>query len=419
MSEEYVKIWIKMLIAIVLGIVLAVFLPADNVSVKNIFSLLSKVSLNILLYFAVLHTFIRFFVGFVNMKKAKRSVKKPVAVFFLCILASLIFTVAISVFAMNIFSSPRESFFNFNQQSSYKMQLFTFSDLLQNIFPDNAVTILTKSTSFLLPLLVLALILAAGTVKTGKKGEFFYDIMNSFAEILDTIEFYILEFTPIFSFFIIAAFVRYGFSDVSNFAIILHPIGIIVVVCLVTVAVISVFFHVFFRISPAYYYRSVSGAALVGAATGNALSTIVPLNLHLKRNVKLNHDIVDILVPMGSVLNQTGTVIVSTVVLMSIIVGYSLNILTLELQFAIFLLVILFSFRLDGSTEFTFLVLIAMIFKVPELHLEESSYLLFIGLAPLFSRIAVFINVFTTGIYTLMAARYVSGIQPVENQESI
>ena len=387
--------------------------------VKTKFLLLSKISLNILLYFAVLHTFVRFYVGFVNIKREKRKLRKATIVFFLCILASLIFTAAISVFAMNIFSSPQESFFDFNQHSSYKMQLFTFLDLFQNIFPDNAAAILTKSTSFLLPLLVLSLILAAGTIKTGKKADFFYDIVKSFGEILDTIEFYILEFAPVFSFFIIAAFARYGFSEVSNIAIILRPIRTILVVCIVTIAIISVFFHVFFKINPTYYYRNILGAALIGASTGNVISTIIPLNLHLKRNVKLNHDIVDVLVPLGTVFNQTGTVIVSTIILMSIVVGYSLNILTLELQFAIFLLVILFSFRLDGSTEFTFLVLIAMIFKVPGLHLEESSYLLFIGLAPLFSRIAVFINVFTTGIYTLMAARYISGIQPVENQESI
>jgi Na+/H+-dicarboxylate symporter len=417
--EESVKIWIKMLIAMIFGVVLAIFLPADNASFKAVLSLLSKISLNILLYFAVIHTFVRFYVGFVNIKREKRRLRKATVVFVLCIFASLVFTAAISVFAMNVFSSPQESFFNFNQHSSYKMQLFTFSDLLQKIFPDNAAVILTKSTSFLLPLLVLALVLAAGTLKSGKKGDSFYDILKSLGDILDSIEFYVLEFAPVFSFFIIAAFARYGFSEVSNIAMILRPIRTIVVVCVVTIAVISVFFHVFFKINPTYYYRNILGAALVGAATGNVISTIIPLNLHLKRNVKLNHDIVDVLVPIGSVLNQTGTVIVSTVVLLSIIVGYSLNILTLELQFAIFLLVILFSFRLDGSTEFTFLVLIAMIFKVPGLHLEESSYLLFIGLAPLFSRIAVFINVFTTGIYTLMAARYISGIQPVENQESI
>lgn len=417
--EECVKIWIKMLLAMMAGIVLALFLPADKAAIKDVFLLLSKISLNILLYFAVLHTFVRFYVGFVNIKREKRKLRKATIVFFLCILASLIFTAAISVFAMNIFSSPQESFFDFNQHSSYKMQLFTFLDLFQNIFPDNAAAILTKSTSFLLPLLVLSLILAAGTIKTGKKADFFYDIVKSFGEILDTIEFYILEFAPVFSFFIIAAFARYGFSEVSNIAIILRPIRTILVVCIVTIAIISVFFHVFFKINPTYYYRNILGAALIGASTGNVISTIIPLNLHLKRNVKLNHDIVDVLVPLGTVFNQTGTVIVSTIILMSIVVGYSLNILTLELQFAIFLLVILFSFRLDGSTEFTFLVLIAMIFKVPGLHLEESSYLLFIGLAPLFSRIAVFINVFTTGIYTLMAARYISGIQPVENQESI
>ena len=43
--EECVKIWIKMLLAMMAGIVLALFLPADKAAMKDVFLLLSKISL--------------------------------------------------------------------------------------------------------------------------------------------------------------------------------------------------------------------------------------------------------------------------------------------------------------------------------------------------------------------------------------
>ena len=96
---------------------------------KRLIGIKSKISLNILLYFAVLHTFVRFYVGFVNIKREKRKLRKATIVFFLCILASLIFTAAISVFAMNIFSSPQESFFDFNQQQKTGVTKYEFTNV--------------------------------------------------------------------------------------------------------------------------------------------------------------------------------------------------------------------------------------------------------------------------------------------------
>ena len=49
--EECVKIWIKMLFAMIFAVVLTIFLPADNASFKAVLSLLSKISKDEILSF--------------------------------------------------------------------------------------------------------------------------------------------------------------------------------------------------------------------------------------------------------------------------------------------------------------------------------------------------------------------------------
>ena len=403
--------WIKMLIMVVLGIGCAFLLPKAEGTIKSLSFLLSDISLNIMLYITVAYSFSKLYVGVVDIKKERLGLSKILFMFSLFTLLFLVLSAILSIFVMNILSVPQESFFDFNQKSTHQMDLYGFSDLLQNIFPDNLLNILIGGTKFFTPLIVLAIILALGTVGSGKKGTFFYDIVKSFGDILDSIANYIVDLIPFLSFFVIIYCVRYGFGEVSNLAIVLIPIVGVLIVFAVLVIVMSVFSKFFFKIDLLSYYKSVFGAALVGAVTGNSLTAVVPLNLHLKRNVKINRSIVDFLVPIGSVINQTGTIIVAIVVLLSIISGYSLSILTLGLQMSIFLFVILFSFRLDGNNDLTFLVLIAMITKHPSLYLEQSSYLLFIAIAPLFSRIAVFINVFTTGVYSILVANYIEKVE--------
>lgn len=408
------KVWIKMLIVILLGTLLAFFIPLDQEEVHNFLSFFSEISLNILLYFTVIYTAVKLYTGTVNWKQTEKPLAKTIFIFFLCVILFLFFSAAVSIFVMNITPLQQERLFDFNQKSSYRMELFTFSDLCKQVFPDNGLSVLMNGTVFFSPVILFAAVLALGTIGAGRKGQFFYDIVKSFGDILDAVVIQIVEFTPFFSLFIMIFFVRYGFIEVTNPAVIIWPVIAIVIVSLVLLGIISLFLKFFFKGDILGYYMAAFGAALIGFVTGHTLSTVVPLNLHLKKNLKIDEDLVDFLVPIGTVLNNTGTVIVSTVVLVSIIIGYSLNILTLNLQVAIFFLVVFFSFRLDGNHEFTFLVLIAMIFKEPSLHLEETSYLLFIALAPLFSRIAVFLNVFTTGIYTLLTARYVSSVGKVE-----
>jgi hypothetical protein len=74
-------------------------------------------------------------------------------------------------------------------------------------------------------------------------------------------------------------------------------------------------------------------------------------------------------------------------------------------QFIIALLVLLFSFRLDGSNGLGFIVLVAMVLQFKSLKLEENSYLLFMIFLPLLNRIAIFTDTVTTAVFVIIAAK--------------
>ena len=111
------------------------------------------------------------------------------------------------------------------------------------------------------------------------------------------------------------------------------------------------------------------------------------------------------------ILNKSGTIIISTVILMSITLIFTPDILDLKLQTAFFFLILIFSFCLDGSPEKGFLVLVAMILSYSPLHLEEDNYLLFLVSIPLFSRIGVFLDTLNTAIFIAITSKIIGKIE--------
>ena len=105
------------------------------------------------------------------------------------------------------------------------------------------------------------------------------------------------------------------------------------------------------------------------------------------------------------VINKSGTVVISSVVLMSLILIYSPDILTFNLQLLFILLLFIFSLFLDGSNEIGFLVLTTTILNINFLHLEQDSYLLFLTSIPILNRIGLILDTFSTSIYVTIASK--------------
>lgn len=413
------KIWIKLIIGIIAGSLLGVLLPDTFSNIRGFIDFIAGGALNLLLYFTTIYISIKVYTGIISMKNTKVKIWKISGVFLSTVLFSILISIIISMFVMNIGSIQPEIAPNILQKNSIKPGILTYSEIFNKIISDNAINVFTLNAKFILPVMFLSIVLAFGTISAGKKGTFFYDIVKSFGEILDIVSLQFVEVFSVASCFVVASVFFSEGVDAGVLSILARPVFSMIGVIIIIYIALTVLLKFIFKDSIFHYYTGIFGAALTGFITGNTASTIIPVNLHLKKNINIDDDTVDLLVPLGTAFNHTGTVIVTTVLLMTIILIQAPSTLTLKLQISMFVLIFLFSLRLDGVNEFSFIVLLAMLLKEPSFHFEENSYLLYIGIAPVLSRIAVFINVFTTGIYIMITGKYMGGQKPVEYRDFI
>lgn len=417
------KIWIKLLIAGVIGTILAFFVPHNNSIVNNIFSTISVISINALLYFSIAYIFVKVFLSFYKIKNQEIN-KKIFLIFLLIILIATSFAAIVAFGIMNVnqyhyeaFSVDRDSVTN-----AKPLKLFSFSDIFKKIFSDNVFFVFSGNRMpniFILPIFLLGLLMGFAAFKVKKKSLYFVEVLEAFDAMLDWIVKYILELFPIGVIFIILSLAKESIFSPSKFNFILQPIIIISICFSIIIIFYSLFLYIILRRNIFKFYREIAGALLVSLITGNPASTIIPLTEHLKKNVGVKNEIADLLTPLGVVLNKSGTVIVSTVLLFTIFFAENQDILTFAFQIIILMLVLLFSFRLDGANSLSFLALIAMILNVKVLSLEYNAYLVFIIAIPVFSRLASFLDTFTTAVFVTITSKFTDNIKIVDYKASI
>lgn len=414
------KIFIKMIIAIVIGIFAGIFL---NIQVDGkayrIIELLTDISVNCLLYFTLLYILVKTYTNVIQLRKAGKSYLKLIAVFIICLLFSLFLSIIVSIGIMNIALFQPESF-TIIQDGASPIKPHTFYQIVREIVNTNFFKVFEGDVKFLYPVIFASLIFAYGTLAGGKKSELFLEIIQSFETTLDIIISRILDIFPFISIFaVVYLVVKVESISLAHSDLLTRPLFAILVVVLILFVFYTVFLTLIYKRNIGLYYTSIIGAGLVGLVTGNRVTGIIALNEHLEKNSGIHNGVSGSLTSLGLVLNRTGTLIVATIILFTLILGFSPNILTINLQISIFWFLILFSFRLDGSLEPGFLILISLVLKIPSLHLEENSYILFLVFAPILSRIAIFVDIITTGIFITISAKLTNSIRQVEYKEFI
>ncbi len=410
------KIWLKMTLAVIAGILLGLFLPDfTKAPINDYIVFLAKLTLNSLLYLTIVYIFIKTFLGILNFKKNNLPYK-TLGYFFLFILISVSVSILISIGLMNLnFFTPPEK--NIPQISGFSFEKNTFIGLILKIMNDNVFTsFFTNSTGgdislWILPIIFISLLLAVGANYSGKKALYFVDMLDSFDHILNKIIRQILEFFPFGVIFILTLLLKDRAFTPENLFFITRP--------LLAVAILSVFFilayivilFIMFRQEAPKFLLGFLGAGLMALVTGNTAASIIPLNEHIKKNHGVNKELSDLLVPLGMIINKSGTVIVSTVALISLIRLYSGDILSMPLQLLFFLIILVFSICLDGANANGFLMLVAMILNIPMLHLEGDSYLLFAMSLPIFGRIGLFIDTLSTALIVSAAAKLTNNME--------
>jgi len=204
--------------------------------------------------------------------------------------------------------------------------------------------------------------------------------------------------------FICANFLKLEAFTPDNLSFVMRPFVAIIILSVIVIITYIIIMNSLIKKKKSSFFIGFFGAGLTALVTGNTAASIIPVTEHLKKNLGIKKDISDTLGPIGMILNKSGTVIVSTVVIMSLIQIYTPDILNFNLQMAFLILVFLYSFSLDGANTNGFLVIVALILNFPALHLEQDSYLLFLASVPILSRIGIFIDVLSTSVFLYITA---------------
>jgi len=403
-----------MLIAILIGLVVGIFIPKNIVFIEDIIKFLTSLSINSLLYLTLIYIATKIFLSVISLKQNKISILKLFLIFFLCIIISLLLSVIVSIGFMNLnIFQPDESFSIF-QNKAEPIKTYSFFDMILNIVNSNMLSSFQGPTQFILPVIFIALIFGLSAFNTNKKGLYFIETVSSLDEILSKITHQIIEIFPFLSVFVVIFLVRQNLFTEDKIKFLFKPLMAILLITFILTVFYTVFLSLVIKNNTPKFYLGILGAALTGFISGNSVAAIISLNEHLKRNIGVKKHIADFLTPMGMILNKSGTIIVTTITLMTVILGYSPNILDLKLQIGLFFLLFVFSFLLDGINEAGFLAVVSMIMHIPSLHLEQNSYLLFLIFVPILSRIGIFLDILTTGIFITIVAKVTDNIDKKE-----
>jgi len=397
-----------MLIAIFIGVIIGLFVPQKILIIDELIKLLSNLSINILLYMTLLYTLVKTFVGVLHLKRAKKGYIKIFIIFFVGIIASLIFSIVVSMGFMNL------NIFKPDQISQYEakpLKIYGFSELLLNILNSNIFSSFEGPFKFVLPVVFVGMIFGLASANLSKRSFIFVEMVESFDVILSKISHQIIEIYPFLSVFTVATLVRLNIFSEDKLQFILKPFLGILLISSILLIFYTIFLYIIFKEKMPKFYMGIIGAALTSFVAGNSASCIIPLNEHLKRNIGVKKELANCLTPMGMIFNKSGTIIVSVVSLISIILFFTPTVLDFKLQVVMFLLLFVFSFSLDGINEAGFLAVVAVIMNIQTLHLEDNSYLLFLPFVPILSRIGIFLDVITTGIFVTLTSRFVDTVE--------
>ena len=392
------KIWLKYLLGIIIGITLGVLISPENTVFRSSLEFLSKLTINIGRYTVFPIVFFGIGYGTFKLKQEKITgriyLKTGIA-----ILISSTILVLLSTGIVLLFSPDRIPIIIENK-ISYSFP--GYKNILFSVFPMSLFQIFSENHNFLLPSAFLGFLLGSNFSFDKVMTRPAYQFFNAMSRILYQIGRFIVEILG-FGMIILAA----------NFTMqIINAPQLVLFNQLIILLSISTFL-IIFGLYPAIIYflggkqnpykiiYAILGPSLAAIASGNSYFTLTSLIYHVKENLGVPRKISSTVLPLFTLLGKAGTAAVTSITFFLIIKSYS----SLEITFSGILWVMLFSFLtslLGGSVPgMGVLVSLAAMSKLYGKGMEEG-FLIVGSISPVLVSFSVLIDTITSGVGTYL-----------------
>jgi Na+/H+-dicarboxylate symporter len=405
------KIWIKLLVGSVIGVLAGIFIPAQA---QGFFDSLSGLLVGIGRYVLFPFVFFSLGIGTSELRQEKRLLRVYLSGFkYLALSAALL--ILIGTLSVLVFPPER---IPITVEAEKAFASVSVMDGLRTIFPRNLFSVFWGSGDFLLPLIVLAFLLGVNMDFDRQLTRPIVQIFDSMSRIFYHLNSLIVELFGFAMIVITAAWMmRVSHADLAMYKQILIILAVDVGIVVFGVFPLGLYL-LGVKENPYRWLYAAMGPAIAGLFTGDAYLSLGFLTKHGKESLGVPRMVGSAVYPLFAVLGRAGTAMISSVSFILILRSYS----SLEITFLQTLWVMLFSFivsfvlgAVPGNGAFFSVFMLCSIYAK---GLQEG-YLILRTIAPLLVSFGAFIDVIASALASLLIAREENVWTEVETENFI
>lgn len=391
------KIWIKLFVGAIVGVVLGLVIPQ---TAQGVLDSISSLMIGIGRYAVFPLVFFSLGIGTTELKQEHRLLRVYLSGFKYLVLSAAVL-VLIGTLSVLVFPPER---IPVTGEVATALQPVSVTAGLAAIFPRNLFTVLVPNGEFLLPIIVLAFLLGVNMDFDRQLTRPVAGLFDALSRIFYHLNSLLVEFFGFAMIAIMAALMmRVSHSDLGMYKQILIILTVDVLVVALGAFPAGLYF-LGIRDNPYRWLYAGLGPALAGLFTGDQYVSLGILSKHGKETFGVPRMIGSGIYPLFASLGRAGTAMVSSVAFVLILKSYS----GLDLTLLQVLWVMFFSFLVSfimgavpGSGAF---FAVFMLCNLYGRGLQEG-YLILKTVAPLLVSFGAFIDVLTSAFASLLIAR--------------
>lgn len=314
------KVWIKYAAGIIIGLVLGLYLPSGNGKIQEIFSYVSRLTVDIGMFTVYPLVFFSFSYGIFKMKQD--NLIGPVLLkSLLALIISGITLVIIGTLTVVVFSPDRIPIIIENRA----VESFPgYRDILKSLFPPNTFTIFIENRNYLLPITFLALVIGLNFSFDKVMTRPAYQFFNAMSRIFYHITVFITEIIGL-GMIILAANMILRIRETPEIELFKQLLAILTLNSVIVIFGIYPILFYFFsgKQNPYKVLYAMTAPILAAFISGNSYFTLLSLVRSGKENMGIPRKIGAPVYPFFTLFGKAGTAMVSSTAFILILNSYS------------------------------------------------------------------------------------------------
>ncbi|MEM1283595.1 MAG: dicarboxylate/amino acid:cation symporter [Chlamydiota bacterium] len=295
------KLWVKILIALILGVIVGLFMTGLGLSTE-IFKPVGDIFLRLINMIIVLLVLSSMTVGITSIHDPQKLGRVGLKSLFLY-LTTTAGSICIGVFFAKLFAIGSGMGLTTTTEVMVR-ETPSLGEIILQIIPYNPMASLVEGN--VLQIIVFALFLGISINFAGERGRPLLEFLESLADVMYRLTSIVMEFSPI-GVFAIMAWVTgtYGIDTLYELGFFL---GTYYLACSVQVVIILCGILYFFaKLNPIPFFRGMGDAIMLAFSTSSSSATL-PVSMHcVQENLGVSKNITRFILPLGSTVNMNGS----------------------------------------------------------------------------------------------------------------